>query len=145
MGTISTARVFAGGLLAGLIINAGEFLANGLWLGKEWEEVMRAMGKPMTNSPLQMLSFNLWGFAMGIFAVWVYAAIRPRFGPGAKTAVIAGLAAWFPGYFLSMVPPLLMDFFPARLMLAGVSVGLVEVLCGTLAGARVYREETPAG
>ena len=29
--------------------------------------------------------FTVWGFLVGIFAVWLYAAIRPRYGAGAKT------------------------------------------------------------
>ena len=32
--------------------------------------------------------------ALGIAAVWLYAAIRPRYGAGPRTAVIAGLAVW---------------------------------------------------
>jgi hypothetical protein len=38
-------------------------------------------------------SFNATGFLIGIFAIWLYAAIRPRHGPGPKTAVCAGASA----------------------------------------------------
>jgi len=37
----------------------------------------------------------VFGIVMGTAMVWIYAAIRPRFGSGVKTAVYAGLAAWF--------------------------------------------------
>jgi hypothetical protein len=39
-------------------------------------------------------SFVLWGFLVGIFAVWLYAAIRPRYGDGPKTALCAGAVVW---------------------------------------------------
>ena len=32
-------------------------------------------------------------FILGILTVWVYAAIRPRFGPGPRTALTAALAS----------------------------------------------------
>ena len=38
-----------------------------------------------------LFAVNLAG---GVWAMWLHAAIRPRYGPGAKTAVIAGLAWW---------------------------------------------------
>lgn len=142
MGKINVARVITGGLLAGLVINLCEFLVNGLWFATEWEAVMKALGKPATNTALQTVLFNLWGFAMGIIAVWLYAAMRPRFGPGPSTAYNAAVAVWLLGYLLAMVPPLVMEMLPLRLMLISVAVGLVEVLAGTNLGAWIYREDS---
>src|SRR3954470_9821754 len=31
---------------------------------------------------------------LGIFTMWLYAGIRPRFGPGPRTAALAGFAVW---------------------------------------------------
>jgi len=80
---------------------------------------------------------------VGIFAVWLYAPIRPRYGTGPKTALCAGAAVWGLGYLLASVTPLALHLFPRRLMAIGLAVGIVEVLVGTLAGAWLYREETP--
>ena len=33
-------------------------------------------------------------FVLGILLVWLYAAIRSRYGPGPKAAVVAGLFGW---------------------------------------------------
>jgi hypothetical protein len=41
-----------------------------------------------------MAAHLLWGFVVGIAAIWLYAAIRPRYGPGAATALRAGFAVW---------------------------------------------------
>jgi hypothetical protein len=35
-----------------------------------------------------------------------------------------------------------LNLFPARLLVIGLLVGLVEVSVGTLAGAWIYREQT---
>jgi hypothetical protein len=131
-----------GGLLAGLIINFSEFILNGVVLQSDWNAAMKALNKPGDPSAGQIVCFNLWGFAMGIVAVWVYAAIRPRYGAGPKTAAIAGFGVWLTGYLLANAASLIMDLFPARMVVLGLVVGIVEVTVGTIAGAWVYREES---
>ncbi len=140
MGKINTLRVLTGGLLAGIIINVCETLVSGVWLAEDWAAALKAIGVTTANTPAQMVVYIAWGFVMGILAVWLYAAIRPRFGPGACTAVIAALALWLPAYVLSMVPPAMMGIFPMRLMAISVVLGLVELLIATLAGAWQYKE-----
>ena len=105
---------------------------------------MKALGITATNTPIQILTYNLWGFALGILAVWLYAAIRPRFGPGPRTAIKAAIAVWIPGYLLAMAPPALMGIFPLRLMGMGLAVGIVEFLLPTQLGAYIYKEEAGA-
>ena len=141
MSNVNWRRVIGGGLLAGLVINAVEFAVNGLWLAQDWAAAMKALGKGGEYGVTQIVVFNLWGFAMGVFAVWLYAAIRPRFGAGPMTAYTAAVATWVPGYLLSMVPPALYGLFPVRLMLIGLAVGLVELILGTHLGAGIYQEE----
>src|SRR6266568_853912 len=140
MGKINWTLVNLGGLVAGVIINIFEYVLNGVVLANDMEAAIRALGKQMGGGALVM--FTVWGFLVGIFAVWLYAAIRPRYGAGPKTAACAGSAVWGLGYLLASVTPLALHLFPRRLMAIGLAVGLVEVLAGTLAGAWLYREET---
>src|SRR5690348_2002326 len=86
-----------------------------------------------------MSTFVVWGFLVGIFAVWLYAEIQPHYGARPLTAIIAGLAVWFLGYLLSAAFPLVTNLFPGGLMLIGLAVGLVEVGLGTMAGAWLYQ------
>lgn len=141
MGKISVGRVIGGGLLAGLVINVCEFLVNSFWLAADWEAAMKALGKSAAGGPAQMALYVVWGFLMGLFAVWLYAAIRPRYGAGPRTAILAGVAAWLPAFVMSMIPPAVMGMFPMRLMLIAVAVGLVETLLATQLGAYVYKEQ----
>ena len=139
MGKINWTRVILGGLVAGVVINVSEFLLNGVILAKDMEAAMSALGRQVSGSALAM--FTVWGFLVGIFAIWLYAAIRPRYSSGPKTAACAGAAVWGLGYLLAAVTPLALHLFPRRLMAVGLAVGLVEVIAGTLAGAWLYREE----
>ena len=129
-----------GGLVPGVIINLTEYILNGVVLAKDMEAAITALGRQMGGGALLM--FTGWGFLVGIFAVWLYAGIRPRYGAGPKTAACAGAAVWGLGYLLASVTPLALHLFPRRLMVIGLAVGLVEVIAATLAGAWLYREET---
>ena len=121
MGRINWARVILGGLLAGLIINIFEFIVNGVILAQDMAAAVSALGKQVGGS--QMAMFVAWGFLVGIFAVWLYAALRPRYGPGPKTALCAGAAVWGLGYLLAAVTPLALNLFPIRIMIIGLAVG----------------------
>lgn len=145
MDKINWNRVILGGLVAGVVINLVEYLVNGVILADRWAEAMKGLGKPEAFDATQIVAFNLWGFAAGILAVWLYASIRPRYGAGPKTAVCAGLAVWALAYLLGMGGDMITHVMPRRLMAIAIAVGLVEVIVATLAGAYFYREEESAG
>jgi len=54
--------------------------------------IIDAVPRPLVTVA-RMGSFIL-NVAAGIWAVWLYAAIRPRYGAGSKTAAIAGFSWW---------------------------------------------------
>lgn len=137
-------RVVLGGLLAGVVINVVEFVTNGVILKDTWAQVMSTLQKPATPSTSEIVLFNVWGFIVGIGAVWLYAAIRPRYGQGAGTAVRAGVAVWVLAYFLSNLMFYNLGLFPTRLLVITGIVGLAEVVIATMAGASIYKEEAQA-
>jgi MFS family permease len=140
MGKINWTRVILGGLVAGFIINVFESVLNGVILAKHIEAAISALGRQMSGGAAAL--FIAWGFLVGIFAIWLYAAIRPRYGAGPKTAACAGAAVWGLGYLLAAATPLALHLFPRRIIAIGLAVGLVEVIIGTLVGGWLYREET---
>jgi hypothetical protein len=142
MGRINWGRVFLGGLLAGIVINIGEYLFHAVLFKNEVAEMMRALGKDpaAVMSGNAIVIWNLMGFLAGIGAVWGYAAIRPRFGAGAKTAMIAGIAVWFFSRFLGAVGEMNMGMASQKMILTGLVWGLVELVIATIAGAWAYKE-----
>ena len=141
MGKINGSRVILGGLLTGLVVNVFEWILNGVILKDRWNEIMKALGRPAEYTAGVMTVYICWAFLIGILAVWLYAAIRPRFGAGARTAVIAGVAAWLFVHLQGMILTSNMGLFPRDMLLAGTAVGLVEMVVGTVAGAWLYKEE----
>lgn len=141
MGQINWGRVLLGGIVAGIIIDVGEFVLYGVVLGPEWRHAMAALGRPLQETVGNMVFYVLLGFPYGILAVWLYAAIRPRFGAGPTTALYAGFGVWLLGYLLPTLVWVPMELFPGRLVRIALLAGLVEVLVATLAGASLYKEQ----
>ena len=140
MSKINWARLFLGGLLAGAIINVFEFVTNGVFLAAEWEAMMKALGRTAPPSGSGAVIFLIWGFLSGIGAIWLYAAVRPRFGPGVKTAVLTGLAFWFLTTVLCTIDEAGVGLYPPRLLVILVLICLLQSVVASVAGAWVYKE-----
>lgn len=147
MGNTNWSRIIVGGLVAGFVLNLLEYLLHALVLGDEWEAAMQALGaETYTGSDIAMMV--AWTFLLGIALVWLYAAIRPRYGPGPGTAIRAGFMGWIFVYGFWFLYNLPSGIFPQNLMTISLIVALVELPIATLVGAWIYREgETtePAG
>lgn len=138
-GRINVARVIACGLVSGLVINISEFLLNQIVLLSDMTTALARMNlPPVSGSAIPI--FIILGFAGGIAAIWLYTAVRPRFGPGPRTALIAGLFVWFFGYFWSGAVMYVLHMYPARLMAIALCWELVESIMATLIGASLYTE-----
>jgi hypothetical protein len=140
MAKINLGRVIIGGIVAGLVADILGYLVDGILLAPQWADGMKALGHA-NFSPNQWIWFNLLGLVSGIALIWVYAAIRPRFGAGVKTAVIAGLAVWVVG---SLLPNLSFmcaaGLFSHHLMVLTTLGNVVEIVVGAIAGAALYQE-----
>jgi len=139
MGRINLGRVVIGGLLAGLIINVSEFVLNGLLLAEEMNAAMTALNKPPI-APSMIVWFVVLAFGLGFMLVWVYAAIRPRLGPGVKTAVCAASIVWGLAYLYPNLFSIIMNLFPRNMTLLATGWGLIELIVAGIAGAWVYTE-----
>jgi hypothetical protein len=78
---------------------------------------------------------------LGTLMTFWYAAIRPRFGPGPITAVIAGLAVWLVvvSQFLKSVAIYQPDSNPPSGAMLPI-LYLAIIVAGTEAGAWLYKE-----
>ena len=140
MGRINIGRLILGGIVAGIVGDILGYLVDGVMLAPRWAAGMRALGRA-EFSVSQNVAFNIIGLVYGILMVWLYAAIRPRYGAGPKTAVWAGLAVWVAGVLLpNAVFMGAAGLFPASLTVMTTAAGIVELVVAALAGAALYKE-----
>ena len=139
MNRINFGRVLLGGIVAGLLINIGEFVLNDLILGPHIEADMKRMGLTPPGTGFAVLAVGLT-FIFGIVAILVYAMMRARLGPGPKTALLTALILWFCVYAYSGAINMLLINVPSQLILMILAWGIVEYPIGVLVGASIYKE-----
>jgi hypothetical protein len=139
MSKINLGRMLLGGLLAGLVLNIGEFLLNEVVLREQMAEFFSRYNIPPPG-PSFLVVAVLMTFLLGILIVWIYALIRPRLGAGPMTAVVAGVIAWLCIYVYTGIINGLVFASPINLLVIGVIWGLVQYAIAAVAGAWVYRE-----
>jgi len=142
MSRINWGRVVVGGLAAGIVINVSGILLAHFVLGPAYVEAFKAKvsGQPEVLMLVKHVGLRLW---FGVLIVFVYAGFRPRFGPGPRTAVLAGATVFLAAGLVLLAA--LNDFgllSGAQLWIAAAWT-LVENVVAGLAGAWVYREREP--
>jgi hypothetical protein len=143
---INLTRVLVGGVVAGLVINIGEFILNMFVLQAEMDAMIARLNLPPIGGQ-QIGVFTALVFALGIGTIWLYAAVRPRFGAGIGTAMCAGAAVWFFAYLYPTLASVAMGMIPAGTAMIALVWGLGEILAGSAVGAWLYQEQpfgTPA-
>ncbi len=139
MSKINFGRVLLGGIVAGLLINVGEVVLNGIILRPHIEADLKRMGLTPPGTGFGLLAVGLT-FIFGILAVLLYAMIRSRLGPGPKTALILALVLWFCLYAYCGTINMLLISVPPKIILMILGWGLIEYPLGILAGAALYKE-----
>ena len=139
MGKINFGRVLLGGIVAGIILSVGEFVLNEKVLGAQMKAFFTAH---LFKEPAGIFLPVAIGLTvvLGIVIVLGYAAIRPRFGAGPKTAIIAALFAWFGCYVYCGIINAVLFGIPTNTMLIVLVWGLVEYIIAALVGAWLYKE-----
>lgn len=144
MGKINWGRVFLGGLLWTVVYNVLGAASWYLFLKTEWTAALEALGRPFQETAGLIVFFLLLTLVAGILALWLYAAIRPRYGPGPKTAAGAGLAFWLVGRLLPTIAwgslGVLNAPLPPRLLAIDAGTYLVIIVVATIVGAWPYKE-----
>jgi hypothetical protein len=133
--------VLIGGLIAGVVINVLGFAAWWLFVQPGLTAALKDLKQPMQGSAAVTVLMIVLGFLTGILVIWLYAAIRPRYGAGPGTAALAGLAG---GVFMGVFPDigwgLTLRLIPAKVWVADAVTGLVVMVIATMLGAWVYKE-----
>ena len=136
MNKINWSRVLGCGLLAGIVWIILGTVATAL-LGRDFAALPNNhLGRPTPGFILFNVVLDL---LEGISLLWLYAAIRPLYGPGAKTAVIAAIAWWF---IVSLEDATWCSFglFPPTTVIPLMIGTLPALILASLVGARFYKE-----
>jgi hypothetical protein len=141
MTSINRKSVLISGAVAGVVMNAIDFVANyftGGTLQRDLDAVNPQLWRNM-NELGRLPAYIAIDFILAMLVVWLYAAIRPRFGPGPATALRSALVLWlFSGALWYLF--VLMGLLSTASFLIGAAVAVLSFGGAALAGAKLYKE-----
>ncbi|HEX6729173.1 MAG TPA: hypothetical protein VF074_04140 [Pyrinomonadaceae bacterium] len=140
MNKINFPRVILGGLVAGVVLNIGEFILNDFILRTQMQDFLRRLNLPDPGGSFIAVAVILT-LIIGVVIVWLYAAMRPRLGPGPKTAICAGVIAWiFVCVYCGVINGMILQA-PTNFLLIAIVWCFIEYVLAAIAGAWLYKEE----
>jgi hypothetical protein len=139
MSRINTGRLVLGGLVAGVVANGLDYVINEFLMKEEGADMAQRLNLSRDALASSMYVWIAIDFLWGLLLVFTYAAIRPRFGAGPKTAMISGFTLWF-AVCIMFAGLTSMGIFTQQGFIKYSALTLVSALAASLAGAKLYQE-----
>lgn len=137
MNKLNWPRIVLCGLLAGIVwIVLGSVVTG--FLGRDFAALPNnRLANPTTGFIVSNVVIDL---LEGISVIWLYAVLRPVYGVGVKTGVIAAFALWVI-VSLGDATWCSFGFFPPRTVIPLMIGTLPALVLAALAGARFYKDQ----
>lgn len=138
-------KLLIGGLAAGLVLNIIDFLANAVIFAARMQAEANAFKAGLGDQMAamgggQIAVYLFFNFIVGLLLVWTYASIRPRYGPGARTAAYVALVFFVFGMILTYGYKT-MGMMSPGLWWSYTALWFVNLMLASTVGAWLYSED----
>jgi len=138
-------KLLIGGLAAGLVLNIIDFLANAVIFAARMQAEANAFKAGLGDQMAamgggQIAVYLFFNFIVGLLLVWTYASIRPRYGPGARTAAYVALLFFVFGMILTYGYKS-MGMMSPGLWWSYTALWFVNLMLASTVGAWLYSED----
>jgi len=136
-------------ILGALIVAAICFVSDGFLhqrvVTEQWQAVYDALGAtPPDHSGFAMVWFLVYEAGRGFLAMYVYVLLRPRLGPGVKTATWAGVVTWVAFSLTAPAQFIPIGFYSTMLWFSVAVYQLVFTIIAAIVGAAPYSGKAAA-
>jgi len=90
-------KIVLGGLAAGLVLNLLDFITSSYIMGGAMAHAFNAVNPSLVaamGTTRATATFVVTDFVYGIALVWLYSAMRPRYGAGPRNALMSAFFIW---------------------------------------------------
>ena len=143
MGGINITRWLMGGIVAGILVWVIEGAGALFYMG-DMETALAAHNMTFEMSAGVWAQTITVSMIVGLTLVFFYAAVRPRFGPGPKTATLVAVVVWVSSYLLSLIGFNMIGLYPKTMLTLWGLIGLIELIVAANVGGWIYRESGSA-
>jgi hypothetical protein len=133
-------------VLGAVIVAAICFVSDGFLhqrvVSDQWQAVVAALGATVPeHAGFSMIWFVVFEAGRGFLAMYVYVLLRPRLGPGVKTATWAGVATWVAFSLTGPAQFIPLGFYSTTLWFTVAIYQLVFTIIAAIVGAAPYSEK----
>jgi hypothetical protein len=143
MNDVNWGRFTAGALIAAAIIFVSDGFLHQRVVHEHWLAVYTALGAtPPGHAGFMMIWFVVFEAGRGFLAMYTYVLLRPRLGPGVKTATWAGVVTWVAFSLAGPAQFIPLGFYSEALWIYVGIYQLVFMIIAAIVGAAPYSERT---
>lgn len=140
MGRVNYGRLITGAILAGVFYFIADGTIHGALLGQyHMAAVTRVTPNPTADNSAYIY-FALFDLGKGLVAMLFYVAARVLCGPGPKTAIVAGLIAWFATEVVTSIQWMPFPFYEKSFFVKVMALEIVPMVIGAVIGAWIYKD-----
>jgi hypothetical protein len=141
MARINWGRLILGGLIAAIMMFFADGFIHERLVKTDWQAVYAGLraAEPEPHGA-SMFYFALFELGRGLISMLFYATMRTHFGPGPKTAVLAGIASWIAFSLTGPAQFIPLGFFSTSLWFKVGAAHLVTSIVSAIAGAAMYKD-----
>ncbi len=140
---MNTSKVLVGGIVAGIVLNVIDWLVYTKLIAAQMAAQMDAFKPGLSAAMMSGNAITIYvitDFIYGLLIVWTYAAVRPRLGPGPRTAATVAGLFWLYGIFINS-NMLISGMMNYNLFWMTSLITLITLIIGAVAGSALYTEE----
>ena len=139
MARINIGRLLLGGLAAGVVANALDYVIGAYLMAAENEAMIQRLNLSREVVNAAVPTWVIVDFVWGILLVFAYAAMRPRFGPGPGTAAVSAGTLWLSvcAIFAGLTA---MGIYTEAAFIKNSALSLVSTMAASMVGAYLYQE-----
>ena len=145
MSNVNWGRFMLGALIVAAICFVSDGFLHQRLVNEQWEAVATALGASLPeHAGWTMVYFVIFELGRGFLTMYTYVLLRPRLGPGAKTATWAGVVAWVVFSLTGPAQFIPLGFYSESLWISVSLYQLVFSIIAAIVGAAPYREGSAA-
>jgi len=145
MSNVNWGRFVLGALIVAAICFVSDGFLHQRLVSEQWEAVEAALGATMReHAGWTMVYFVIFELGRGFLTMYTYVLLRPRLGPGAKTATWAGVVAWVAFSLTAPAQFIPLGFYSESLWISVALYQLVFSIVAAISGAAPYGESAAA-
>ncbi|MBM4218902.1 MAG: hypothetical protein FJ171_04540 [Gammaproteobacteria bacterium] len=145
MSNVNWGRFILGALIVAAICFVSDGFLHQRVVTDLWRAVYDTLGAtPPDHGGFSMIWFMVFEAGRGFLAMYVYVLLRPRLGPGVKTATWAGVVTWVAFSLTGPTQLIPLGLYSTMLWFSVAIYQLVFTIIAAIVGAAPYSEKAAA-